>query len=100
MSEHEVESEYKVFPSLGLVMGFQYKGQLISIQDNTPNQLTTVGITGISDRYKTFKNSVGTGSILVYFTEIGFKLLLKNKFVQGTPKKEVGEDRIFFLLTR
>jgi len=26
VSENEVENEYKVFPSSGLVIGFQYKG--------------------------------------------------------------------------
>lgn len=28
VSESDVENEYKVFPSSGLVIGFQYKGQL------------------------------------------------------------------------
>ena len=27
VSENDVESEYKFFPSSGLVIGFQYKGQ-------------------------------------------------------------------------
>lgn len=72
ISENEVENQYKVFPSCGLVIGFQYKGQLSSIQNNTSNKLTTAGITGISDSYKTFKSSANTGTVLVYFTEIGF----------------------------
>jgi len=72
VSENDVESEYKVFPSSGLVIGFQYKGQLSSIKDNTLHKLTSAGITGITDGYKIFKNSADIGTILVYFTEIGF----------------------------
>jgi len=72
VSEKDLESEYKVFPASGLVLGFQYKGQLATINNNTENRLTPAGITGISDSYKIFKNSAYTGTILVYFTEIGF----------------------------
>lgn len=72
VSENDLENEYKVFPSSGLVIGFQYKGKLSIIKNNEENQLTNSGITGISDGYKTFKNSADIGTILVYFTEIGF----------------------------
>ena len=72
VSENEMESEYKVFPPSGLVMGFQYKGQLAIVKGNIENKLNSSGITGISDRYRIFKNSAGIGTILVYFTEIGF----------------------------
>lgn len=72
VSENTLENEYKVFPSSGLVIGFQYKGQLATIKDNTENKLTTAGITGVADGYKIFKNSADIGTILVYFTEIGF----------------------------
>ena len=72
VSENELESEYKVFPSSGLVIGFQYKGQLATINNNTEHKLKSTGITGISDSYKVFKNSPDVGTILVYFTEIGF----------------------------
>lgn len=72
VSENELENEYKVFPSSGLVIGFQYKGQLATIRNNTESKLATAGITGISDGYRIFKNSAGIGTILVYFTEIGF----------------------------
>lgn len=34
ISEMEDESEYKVLPSLGIVIGFQYKGSLAVIQEN------------------------------------------------------------------
>ncbi len=72
VSENDMESEYKVFPSSGLVIGFQYKGQLATISNNKESKLTSAGITGISDGYKIFKNSADIGTILVCFTEIGF----------------------------
>lgn len=72
VSENELESEYKVFPSSGMVIGFQYKGQLSTVNENNESKLNSAGITGISDSYKIFKNSTDIGTILVYFTEIGF----------------------------
>lgn len=72
VSENELEKEYKVFPSSGLVIGLQYKGKLAIIRDNTVTQLTPAGITGIFDNYKIFRNSIKTGTILIYFTETGF----------------------------
>lgn len=67
-----MENEYKVFPSSGLVVGFQYKGKLATLKNNTESKLTSAGITGISDGYKIFKNSNDIGTVLVYFTETGF----------------------------
>ncbi|MEQ8688418.1 MAG: helix-turn-helix domain-containing protein [Imperialibacter sp.] len=72
VSESELENEYKVFPTAGLVIGFQYKGQLATVKDNVAKNLATAGITSISDSFKVFKNAAGIGSILVYFTETGF----------------------------
>jgi AraC-like DNA-binding protein len=72
VSEAEEQKEYKVFPSSGLVVGFQYKGWLASVQNNVTTHLSAAGITGVSDTYKVFKNSAGIGTILVYFTETGF----------------------------
>ncbi len=72
VSENDSEKTYKVFPSSGLVIGFQYKGQLAIIKENSENKLTSAGITGITDGYKIFKSSADIGTILVYFTEIGF----------------------------
>jgi len=72
VSENEFENEYKVFPSSGLVIGFQYKGQLATIKGNTERILNSAGITGITDGYKIFKSTANIGTILVYFTEIGF----------------------------
>lgn len=78
VSENAVENEYKVLPSAGLVIGFQYKGKLTSIHNNIENKLHSAGITGITDSYKIFKNSADIGTILVYFTEIGFTHFASN----------------------
>ncbi|WAC12489.1 helix-turn-helix domain-containing protein [Dyadobacter pollutisoli] len=72
VSENEMGNEYKVFPSSGLVIGFQYKGRIASITGNTECRLATAGVTGISDSYKIFKSYPNVGSILVYFSETGF----------------------------
>ena len=72
VSENELENEYKVFPSSGLVIGFQYKGQLAALNNTTEKKLASAGITGITDGYKIFKNSADTGTLLIYFTETGF----------------------------
>lgn len=72
VSENAMESEYKVFPSSGLVIGFQYKGQLFTLKETGESKLNSAGITGIVDSYKIFKNSADIGTILVFFTEIGF----------------------------
>ena len=72
VSESNVETEYKVLPTAGLVIGFQYSGHLATIKDNKENKLSSAGITGISDSYKIFKNSTNIGTVLVYFTETGF----------------------------
>lgn len=71
VSESIIENTYKVFPSTSLVIGFQYRGHLKNIINDTENTLATSGITGLSDSYKIFKNSAEVGTILVYFTEVG-----------------------------
>lgn len=72
VSENELESEYKVFPSSGLVIGFQYKGQLLTVKNESTDKLASAGITGISGSYKIFRNTAGIGTVLVFFTEVGF----------------------------
>ena len=71
ISENEQESVYKVFPSAGLVIGFQYRGQLKTLEADMETSLKSAGITGIASQYKVFSNSAGIGTILVYFTEVG-----------------------------
>ncbi|HEY4197836.1 MAG TPA: helix-turn-helix domain-containing protein [Mucilaginibacter sp.] len=72
VSENECENEYKVLPSSGLVIGFQYNGQLSTVKEGSLSHLNSSGITGITDSYKIFRSSAGIGTILVYFTETGF----------------------------
>lgn len=72
VSENEGEGAYKVFPSPGLAIGFQYKGRLTTISNHTESSLATAGVTGISDSVKLFRNLGNTGTVLVYFTEVGF----------------------------
>lgn len=72
ISESENKQTYKIFPSAGLVVGFQYRGRLSLVNGSVENRLSPSGITGISDSFKIFKNAAGTGTILVYFTETGF----------------------------
>lgn len=72
LSENLQENEHKVLPSSGLVIGFQYSGQLSTVEDGFASALNTAGVTGIADTYKIFRSSANTGTILVYFTETGF----------------------------
>ncbi len=72
VSESEAGSEYKVLPSPGLVIGFQYKGELAIVKDGGESKLAQAGITGIVDSYRIFRHAAGIGTILVYFTETGF----------------------------
>ena len=94
VAETSAEQVYKVFPSTGVVVGFQYRGQLATLQNNTQNNLSAAGITGISDRFKVFKSSPGIGTVLVYFTEMGLV------YFTSTPAQElfnqsVSLDNIF-----
>lgn len=71
ISENATENIYKVFPSTSLVIGFQYRGKLTTVNGGEQINLATAGITGISDSFKIFRNIMNTGTILVYFTEAG-----------------------------
>jgi AraC-like DNA-binding protein len=111
VSESKKENIYKVFPSTGLVIGFQYQGRLASVTGDKETNLATAGITGISDSFKMFKNSNDTGTILVYFTEIGLSyftslpanelfnhsLSLENVFIKNKIKET--EDKLAFART-
>lgn len=83
ISENTTENIYKVFPSLGLVIGFQYRGHLATVNKDEEIKLATAGITGISDSFKIFKNAINTSTILVYFTEVGLT------YFTSTPANEL-----------
>lgn len=71
ISENAEEQTFKIFPSTGLVIGFQYKGRLSTWVSGLENNLAPAGITGITDSFKVFKSTADTGTILIYFTEAG-----------------------------
>lgn len=71
ISESDDTSAYKVLPDTGLVIGFQYKGTLSRIAEGKEIALSGAGITGLHDRFREFKNSAPTGTVLVYFRETG-----------------------------
>lgn len=71
ISENAEANTYKVLPSTGLVIGFQYQGQLSTINNSKETILSNAGISGVADTFKIFKNAASIGTILVYFTEVG-----------------------------
>jgi len=77
ISETSKETEYKVLPNTSLVMGFQYQGQLATVENTTLKPLNTAGITGIQDKYRVFRNSKDIGTVLVFFNETGAAYFFK-----------------------
>lgn len=70
---------HKVLPGTTAVMGFQFRGSLsivapnslFAAPDNADTLLTPSGITGLHDSFRLFRNSAGTDTLLVQFTETG-----------------------------
>jgi AraC-like DNA-binding protein len=77
VSETDGESVYRVFPGTGVVMGFQFKGKLYHSVDSNYVELSSSGVTGLSNQYKTFKNSSGIGTVLVYFKDGGASMFFR-----------------------
>jgi len=77
ISSNPMAQTYIVLPDTALVIGFQFSGSLHVISQNTENPLAASGVTGLLDRYRVFKNTEKTGSILIYFTEIGASNFLR-----------------------
>lgn len=94
VSGNATDNIYKVFPSAGLVLGFQYKGRLATIHNDLETSLSTAGITGITDSFKLFKNISATSSILVYFTEVGFAYFSKTP-VNELFNQSISLDHLF-----
>ncbi len=72
ISESSGEQVYKVLPGTEVVIGFQYRGALSRIEDGKEVSLTGSGVSGLHDTFSIFKNTVGTGTLLVYFKEGAF----------------------------
>ena len=77
ISEATEESAYKVLPGTGMVMGFQYSGNLVTIENTKETRLNTAGITGLQDKFRLFKNSKNIGTALVFFNETGAAYFFK-----------------------
>lgn len=71
VQETSEESIYKVLPDTGLVIGFQYKGKLSRLQNDTETPLSISGVSGLADQSRTFKNSFDIGTVLIFFKEAG-----------------------------
>ncbi|HVU53580.1 MAG TPA: helix-turn-helix domain-containing protein [Puia sp.] len=71
ITESAGEATYKVLPDTGIVLGFQYRGRLSQVKDGQTTLLNPLGLTGIHDSYRIFKNSADIGTVLVYFREGG-----------------------------
>lgn len=65
------ESTYQVLPDISLVIGFQYKGRLSRMQNNSEIPLSISGVSGLSDQSRRFKNSPDIGTVLIFFKEAG-----------------------------
>jgi AraC-like DNA-binding protein len=69
--ESENEQSYKVLPDTGLVIGFQFKGNLGYVENNKNIPLSISGITGLRDSFRVFQPSKNIGTVLVVFREGG-----------------------------
>jgi hypothetical protein len=77
IQEADEERSYRVLPDTSIVIGFQYKGRLCVIENNRESTLAQAGVTGLTDRYKVFKNPGSIGTVLVYFKETGARVFFK-----------------------
>lgn len=71
LSESALESEYPVYPSTGIVMGFQYGGRIDIVRGGRTDSLEPAGITGIQTGARKFRGMKDTSTLLVYFTPTG-----------------------------
>lgn len=77
VSETVEERIYKVLPDTAIVLGFQYKGQLCYLDDRAEMPLSSSGVTGLTSRYKIFKNTPDIGTVLVFFKVTGASAFFK-----------------------
>jgi AraC-like DNA-binding protein len=93
ISEQPEALSYRVFPSAGLVAGFQFSGGLTIVRGGVAEKLSLAGVTGLGDVPRSFANMPGTGTILIYFTETGFsyftRLPVHELFNQSVPLAEL-----------
>lgn len=78
ITENEEAAVYTVLPDTALVIGFQYRGRLAYLEGNDARPLATMGITGLRDTYRTFRNTADIGSVLIVFRENGAARFLRS----------------------
>lgn len=71
ISRAESPDTYIVMPDTSLVVGFQFSGRISHLAENIERSLDASGVTGLLNQYRIFKNTSGTGSVLIVFTETG-----------------------------
>ena len=77
VQESTIENTYKVLPDTSLVIGFQYRGRLSRIHNGQESSLSVSGVSGLADYSRTFKNSPGIGTVLIFFKEAGARPFFK-----------------------
>ena len=86
IEESDNGSIYKVLPDTNLVMGFQYKGAIFSLEDEKADQLSFSGITGLPSHFRLFKTAPATGTVLVFFRETGAAMFFKEPLHEFSGK--------------
>lgn len=71
VTHSDEEGIYKVLPDTSVVIGFQYKGGLAYMNNGVEVKLSKAGVTGLRKTHRVFKNTAGTGTVLVVFKEGG-----------------------------
>ena len=71
ISENPSAETYNVLPVPAIVLGFQYSGALTYIGETKETNLSQAGLTGFTDKFRTYRTTAGIGTVLVYFTETG-----------------------------
>lgn len=61
---------YRVFPTPFTVIGFQFSGRIHYADEN--RSLSSFGVTGILDSFRSFRSDASTRSLLIYFKPGGF----------------------------
>ncbi len=58
---------HAVLPGLEPVLGLQYRGRVEALRDGSATMLGTIGITGLQDQVRTYRDLPRTGTVLVFF---------------------------------
>lgn len=75
--ESDSTQPYTVLPGTGLVIGFQYKGRLLHVENSSEKTLSISGVTGLHDAAKKFRSKGDVGSVIVYFKQAGASSFFK-----------------------